>query len=313
MSPRWAFRRRWNERGTAPMSEDDDKLERMLGRLGSPNEADREAAKKHVRALTPDQLVKLVDLEASRDGAWMSRAAVLTVACYTLAFVVIVSICAALGVYKDRSVFTTGIGMLFAMQFRYLYAQMPRARRSLNEVIEGVDDVDFIPACLSLLQTRSVPVRESMNGVLTRLLPQVRKGQADDWTSKQTQQFLTVLDTPIGNPELTLCVLKALEQIGDEAALPAVRKLANLKTEITIWDKIPRMSKEEQQRRRKMIREAAEACLPFLEMRLEDQMQAQTLLRASEASATPETLLRAAEHASTDKAPEQLLRPKSGD
>lgn len=76
--------------------------------------------------------------------------------------------------------------------------------------------------------------------------------------------------------DLILAILRALEQVGDEKALPAVERLV----EIEPYHKVGR---------------AAEACLPALRQRVEQARLAQTLLRpASAPNAPSEVLLRPA-------------------
>jgi hypothetical protein len=195
----------------------------------------------------------------------------------------------------------------------YWHGRPPRARRSMAAIVEGLDDARLIPLALNLLVHPYVGTQESARKALLRLLPQLRAGDADDWTPEQRQALCRIFDTPISYFELTLAVLKALEQIGDERDLPAVRKLADMKTDGNLWTKPFKVSKQEAAERARLIRQAAEGCLPYLEIRAEEKKQAQTLLRASEASntAASETLLRAAEATANVTPAEQLLRPHS--
>jgi hypothetical protein len=89
--------------------------------------------------------------------------------------------------------------------------------------------------------------------------------------------------------EFTLATLKALEQIGDESAIPHVERLADTSTY-------------------QHIRAAARECLPYLYARQENAHQSLSLLRASGApGAASEELLRAAS-GTTPSDPAQLLR-----
>ena len=92
---------------------------------------------------------------------------------------------------------------------------------------------------------------------------------------------------------LLLAILAALEQVGDEAAVPYVKRLADSRA-IT--------------REQRRIQQKAEACLPYLESCANQRRGSQTLLRASSIDSTrPEILLRPAS-GNTDTEPEQLLR-----
>jgi hypothetical protein len=91
-------------------------------------------------------------------------------------------------------------------------------------------------------------------------------------------------------------ILKALEQVGDEKALPHVEKLA----------KGEGLAAKVQE-----LQVAAEECLPFLEKRIEQIRASQTLLRASSASdavlSGPDILLRPAMQAGETPS-QELLR-----
>lgn len=295
------------------VNEQDRKLKLLLARLGSRNTDVRETAKREAQALLPKDLAVLIGLEAARNDRWQVRACVGTLLALVLIQVPLVVVLKWFGIHLGGGLGGL-IGPFAVLCFGYLnWGQMPRARRCLKEIVEMTEDAGYVTAALSLAHTGSVAVRLSVNILLLRLLPQVRKDETDAWTSDQRKALLVPLVMPITNVDLTLCILKSLEQIGGDWALPAVRKLANMKTEVAVWDKIPRMSTEEQLRRRMMIREAAETCLPFLEMRVEEKRQAETLLRASDSATSPEMLLRPMETSAAETPPDQLLRAKSGD
>ncbi len=89
---------------------------------------------------------------------------------------------------------------------------------------------------------------------------------------------------------LQVAILQAFEQVGDSKALPIVAALAASAAH-------------------PQVRAAARECLPFLQMRQEQERTSQTLLRASSASATdPDILLRAA-HGNLDQDPNEMVRP----
>lgn len=99
---------------------------------------------------------------------------------------------------------------------------------------------------------------------------------------------------PTHDAQLTLCCLKALEQIGDRSAVPAVKKLmeqAFLNNWKTLW-------------------RAAKECLLYLESNSGKFQQAETLLRSSDAAQVwPDILLRPVAADADNSAGEQLLRP----
>jgi hypothetical protein len=89
--------------------------------------------------------------------------------------------------------------------------------------------------------------------------------------------------------DFLVAILRAFEQIGDTRCVPYVEELARFADQ-------------------KRVRDAAEACLPYLQELAENERSSQTLLRAASASGTtPDTLLRPA-HALTETEPGHLLR-----
>jgi hypothetical protein len=87
---------------------------------------------------------------------------------------------------------------------------------------------------------------------------------------------------------LKIAALRALEQVGDETALPVVEKLAKSAGDT-------------------QVRFAAQECLPFLQQRADQVRVEQTLLRASGPGSSADVLLRPASNGA-EAAPQQLLR-----
>jgi hypothetical protein len=101
---------------------------------------------------------------------------------------------------------------------------------------------------------------------------------------KQVTRRITYYDEAV-----ILAILRALEQIGDAEALPYVEPLTHF-------------------RKSEAIAQAAQACLPYLQQKQQQQQYSQTLLRSSVAfSQAPETLLRPAQRL-TETQPQELLR-----
>ncbi|HZO86760.1 MAG TPA: HEAT repeat domain-containing protein [Chthonomonadaceae bacterium] len=141
--------------------------------------------------------------------------------------------------------------------------------------------------CLSDLDRE---VRYTAANALRKLLPKVK---ASDKRYISPLEMHALLKALVGRDDpLRIAILKALEQIGDERALPNVEWIIESNEPLD-------------------VRRAAEECLPYLKMRAEYSEQAQTLLRAAEPSeaAAPDTLLRPAQSAAQTDA-SQLLRPQ---
>lgn len=114
-----------------------------------------------------------------------------------------------------------------------------------------------------------------------------------------------VLLAPFDDVEETLIALKRLEEIGDEAVIPMLQRLAVQPLRF-LSVRAPLRTVREYRQDTQRIREAARSCLDILQARSD--VQQRTLLRPSEAT-TSHALLRPVETSSNDLHPEELLRP----
>jgi hypothetical protein len=152
-------------------------------------------------------------------------------------------------------------------------------------------------SALSLSQENR-PVREA----LTVLLPRLQASDARVLTEEHRQILNRVLGSGIPSysrekNRLVLAILKAYEQVGDGSALPFVERLASGRS--------AGVSRE--------VREAAQACLPFLQERAERERASRELLRAASASDTPSDVLLRPAGGTIEADPQQLLRASASD
>ena len=132
--------------------------------------------------------------------------------------------------------------------------------------------------------------RDIVLKALSRLLPQMRASDVNLVTQKQRASLYAALKLkPSKNSDFMVVLLNALEQIGDEAAIPYVERLAD------------RPAKGDKALR---VQQAARECLPALRDLVRRQHEENTLLRPA---AESDELLRPASVTSADT-PEQLLR-----
>lgn len=138
-----------------------------------------------------------------------------------------------------------------------------------TRLLASLDDIRVIGSLLEALMTypRDTDLRDCIRLSLVRILPRLQSSDS----AGLLPRHITVLNIELNHcfiPRLVsgakvdylLVVLKALEQVGDETSLPAVEKL------IQTTDN-------------EKVREAAEACLPFLQERAV--LGKHTLLRAA--------------------------------
>jgi len=167
-------------------------------------------------------------------------------------------------------------------------------RRQLVLLGQNLEDVRFVLPLLRLLyeptHDKPDPV---LADVLKRLLPRLRYRDAKHWKTEDRSLLLLPLQNR-GDADLTLCALRALEQVGDENAIPIVERLASMF-----------MSDAR-------IADAARECLPYLRTNVEQSRQSQTLLRATQpVFDLGVSLLRPAHQDFDDESVNELVLPVS--
>ncbi len=189
-------------------------------------------------------------------------------------------------------------GALTALSTQFHRLTLMGQHKLLARRLAKIDDVRCISRLAEVLEWPDPMVRDVAISALTRLLPKVKASDKVLQTVRQKSNLQRMLVLPNAQRHAAFLVnlLKALEQIGDESALPYIQQLAKA---------APTSS---QQRR---VCDAARECLPYLELRSELARSSQTLLRASSASNVGiELLVRpASAGGATDQS--ELLRPSS--
>jgi hypothetical protein len=285
-------------------------LEPLLAELNSPSDTVRDAALQKARNLPPDQLLRLMRLAAHKN---LLRPAANLVA------------------LKDRwrSLLPNIKGyftVLISGNIR-AWGHVPAslfgtpAQRSFAALIADLEDLRFLGVVLILLgqSEYNTFVRANAHTALKKMLPQMRVEHADELTYSQGQVLLQLLKQPYFDHELTLCILKALEQFGDEGAIPAVSRIASLmhaQEDLLTYSRrisspigfstigfAPETAVQ--------VYQAARSCLEQLKLHAAATQQAQMLLRASDsvADVEPDTFLRPAAFSASEIPPEEMLRP----
>ncbi|HZT43983.1 MAG TPA: hypothetical protein VFA07_17590 [Chthonomonadaceae bacterium] len=167
-----------------------------------------------------------------------------------------------------------------------VYRDFKRSRNAAARVLARFEDVRAVGALAVALEFSDEETYSAVHSSLLRLLPRLQASDASLLSKRQRECLYRALGS---NSRLTVAILKALEQIGDEEALPYVESM----THFYMPD----------------VREAAIACLPYIQQRAEQERIRQTLLRPSSANeTTPVFLLRPTTGAAEDNL-KQLLRP----
>src|SRR5579871_2433489 len=278
-------------------------LKQLLRQLNSRDaEVQREAIRK-ARLLSSEDLAQLVKMETStynRHVAWLflSPALGLILLYFGMIASVILHFIAGLGVGVLFLLLSTLFVSFVGLPIWLGFTLPKRARRNLAAVFAEVDDPAFIQTLLTLLASgrKDKRITEHVARALKHLLPHLRDDQRHLLNYYHRQTLCSLLETHAADPELILTVLKALEQIGNDEALPAVEKFAL---------QISPLQNE-------ALQSATQECLLFLRQKYVQTQQAQTLLRASEA-ATSGVLLRPAMSDLSARHAEHLLRPVEAD
>ena len=168
------------------------------------------------------------------------------------------------------------------------------------EELKRIGGVQAIGALIDLVFAPKLPNhRTPLYAALAELLPQMKASDARLLTAGQRKALHRALKSnfnPNVNPivylRFRLAILKALEQVGDAAAIPVVSHLANGKARTA---------------NQKALKAAAQECLPLLQSNHQTVEATKTLLRASQSEdARPDTLLRPASGAGQTSATELL-------
>lgn len=167
------------------------------------------------------------------------------------------------------------------------------AQARLASKIAGIEDVQAVGPLAEMTIWPDERIRFMALSALARLLPRLRASDTQLLSASQRAllyPFLT-LSQSRRHAELQIALLTALEQVGDQAALPYVRALA---------------AESARTPRQRRVVEAARGCLPYLEDCAEQNRQSQILLRPITEDPNGPNLLRPAAHSEVDT--ERLLR-----
>jgi len=154
----------------------------------------------------------------------------------------------------------------FLWLFFPLSGAWDRERSASRKTIQRLSEA-WDPRAIGVLavvaQERDVELSHLAQQALINLLPRVRASDAGFVDAEGMKALIELLREDYD--ELRLALLKALEQIGDERAIPMVTDLRDA----------PRVNLD--------VRQAAAECLPALENRVRIARESATLLRASSA------------------------------
>lgn len=298
-------------------------LSALIQQLDSSNLAARTAAAKSlVERGTPgiQALLSVFTVERKTLQAQWNRNQVLVLLCYLgLLIGLLIATLSQPTIHPDWGFI--GIGGIVAETVAaalFIYGFQRRLMRRFDPLLRAVTSLEDVHAVGPLLDTLDLTRNQTNKTViqaLLRLLPCMKATDVQLLTAGQRQRMSKALRHCIAclalmeydrdfDVSFALAILKAFEQIGDKREVELVRMYAQGQFGPNVKIKNGRPASVDL----RWIQEAAQACLPFLQERIELERAAKTLLRASDSPKTgPQALLRPAMEA-PKAAPEELLR-----
>ncbi len=189
-----------------------------------------------------------------------------------------------------------------------------------KDLLDGAQDARLIPfLALRLMFIRSGSklgisfAGRNLRNALVRLLPLAQQADAAEWTGAHWNSLLRCLRKPYADIELTEAVLQTMARVGNEEAYRAIQQMG---LEPSVEERLAtRKKRAARVANQQLLSQVKQECLPVLAARLNEQRQAQTLLRPSGAAfltaSGSDVLLRPAQAYVGETPAEQLLRPQS--
>ncbi len=188
-----------------------------------------------------------------------------------------------------------------------------RKRRQAVSALSRISDKRAVNVLALAYHSGDDSTRKVAGEALVRLLPMMTASDARLVDDRGMAALISILNRRHMNSALMVAVLKALQQIGDARAIPAVEKLRTMPRPMNaiahyadLWFRAGMGSEL------RKVTDAAEECLPYLRMRAEQERLRSTLLRPAERPDNDKDILL---RPLTTAAPQNdtlLVRPRDG-
>lgn len=256
---------------------------KTIEKLYSKKASEREAARRELERLGPNAVDVLLELLEDEDRVRKKRRniGIGVIAVVVCLMVVMAATHSGANIGSFTGVFTS-IAALFAAT---------AVQKNAARVLAEYDDIRAVGRIAEALEYDDKNVVEQAMTALTRMLPRLR---ASDWELLTTEQR-RILDRALlknRRAELSLAILSAYEQVGDELSVPVVERIAT--------GEVRRV------RDQRIVQRAADV-LPAMRLSARRVRDRQTLLRPAD-EADDSTLLRPASGPPAGPT-ETLLRP----
>ena len=263
-------------------------LTRTVDMLASRHKEVREGAEKDLQAMGPeaiDQLLAILSTEANKRKSrrkWIIGGAVT----YFLLILLI-------GIRTQNFGMLGQIGSVSGM---LAAAYASKKQKSVTKYLALTQDKRAVGPLAEALEYRDRDLTAIVGPCLVDLLGKLQASDAGLLNAEQRGCLCRALNGK--DLVLALSVLKAFEQIGDSAALPAVEKLA---------------SSQRRGARNLLLQDKARECLVFLRPRAENEIAMRQLLRASDGDVVTADILLRPSQEHVESRPQELLRASTAE
>ncbi len=271
------------------MREPSDEVLQIMKQLGSKTESERVAAEESIKKFGKEHIEEFLAALAQEQRKHKRSSQIFS--CILLGLFSVTVISGLITHNWDSIMTTSGMLGLFGMSVGVTSAQ-----KRITKELAQFQDIRTVGAFAEALEFGDPEIKRMAELKLIELLPRLQAADNSLLSGDQRQALYRAI---VGsNADLTLTILKALEQVGDTTAVPHVKRIVG-----------QHISKSANLK----IRDAAQECLQKLEERAELELASHQLLRASSASAVPaDTLLRPV-IINTQTSSDELLRPSQAD
>ncbi len=250
-----------------------DEIAALVGRLNSKDETERASADRQLRALTLADVDNLLVWSRAQDssqqllngcsGCAAAGCGVVGAVALALAFFVLIT--------RPNDLMASLVMAVTALTIAFSAGKLIRGRDGSveSEALARVDNPEVSAPILHNLFNLNPPVRKAATDALIRLLPQLKASDSASFprTARNAIHRLFLSDGGYGfRAELIVRAINALQQVGDSSSERALERLL----------KQPVYNK-----RHGRIQSAAYPVLDVLKLRLNEERQANTLLRSA--------------------------------
>jgi hypothetical protein len=318
-----------SEQTQKPLPQSKTDLEATVIRLGSKDDAVRAEAERVIKqagagAIEPLVAVLTRQLAAHRKRIWIGLVGMLSLGVGSLAAL------HSVVEYDFWGILFGFVVYCFGLCFSAYIMQPSRLQKQTAAMLMGIDDLRAIGPLIEVLRNPHTAESTQVRSLLLPMLQRLRASDVALIEDRHREYFHYVLKHwehfqlgPQYGTDFIMAVLSALQQVGDARDLPYVERIAYPERTLHVAMGLHWMGKGYNSAfkllfggrwravNRPRIVQAAQECLPYLQLKAEQQRVSNSLLRASApGNSTSNVLLRPATGQDSTE-PQSLLRAVS--